>query len=184
MYKIKKTKATERPQVFFEISIDGNKVGKIKFNLYSDITPICVENFRSLCTGEKGCGKKSGKKLFYKGSSFHRIIPGFMCQGGDFTGFGGESIYGIKGFKDENFDLIHNRPGLLSMANKGPDTNGSQFFITTEITSWLDGKHTVFGEVADEESMKIVLMMEKCGSEKGDVLSKIVIEDCGQILPD
>ena len=104
MYKIKKTKKSERPQVFFEISIDGSKVGKIIFNLYSDIAPICVENFRALCTGEKGCGKKSGKKLHYKGSSFHRIIPGFMCQGGDFTGFWGESIYGIKGFKDENFD--------------------------------------------------------------------------------
>lgn len=184
MLKIKATKKSERPKVFFDISIDGNKVGKITFNLYSDITPKCAENFRALCTGEKGCGKKSGKKLHYKGSAFHRIIPGFMCQGGDFTGFGGESIFGIKGFKDENFELIHDKPGLLSMANSGPDTNGSQFFITTAVTDWLDGKHTVFGEVADEESYKIVILMEKTGTEKGDVKSKVVIEDCGQILPD
>ncbi|TGO54279.1 hypothetical protein BOTNAR_0272g00050 [Botryotinia narcissicola] len=127
--------------------------GRIKFNLYDDVVPKTAENFRALCTGEKGFG--------YEGSSFHRIIPQFMLQGGDFT-------RGNK-FADENFERKHTRPGLLSMANAGPNTNGSQFFVTTVVTSWLDGKHVVFVEVADEESLKIVKALEATGSGSGKV---------------
>ncbi|KAK6136089.1 hypothetical protein DH2020_030194 [Rehmannia glutinosa] len=168
------------PKVFFDILIGNAKSGRVVMELFADKTPKTAENFRALCTGELGIGA-SGKPLHYKGSKFHRIIPNFMCQGGDFTrgnGTGGESIYGSK-FADENFVLRHTEPGLLSMANSGPNTNGSQFFITTAKTSWLDGKHVVFGKVVDGYS--VVKEMEKVGSDGGSTSSPVVIEDCGQI---
>lgn len=168
------------PKVFFDILIGKAKAGRVVMELFADATPKTAENFRALCTGEKGIGI-SGKPLHYKGSKFHRIIPQFMCQGGDFTrgnGTGGESIYGSK-FSDENFKLKHTGPGILSMANAGPDTNGSQFFICTGRTPWLDGKHVVFGKVVDGYS--VVKEMEKVGSQSGTTSETVVIEDCGQI---
>jgi len=150
--------------------------------LFHDEVPKTAENFRALCTGEKGQGKK-GKALHYKGSTFHRIVPGFMCQGGDFTngnGTGGESIYGDK-FDDENFDFTHDVPGVLSMANAGPGTNGSQFFITTVPTRGLDGKHVVFGRIV--EGMDVVKKVEAKGtrSHAGTPTAKIIIADCGEL---
>merc|ERR1712228_723868 len=136
--------------VFMDVSIGGSAAGKIIMDLTAN-TPRTSENFRCLCTGEK-CVGKSGKPLHFKGCAFHRVIPGFMAQGGDFTkgnGTGGESIYGAK-FNDENFKRKHTGPGILSMANAGPNTNGSQFFICTAQTSWLDGKHVVFGQVVED----------------------------------
>ena len=169
-----------RPRVFFDITIGGRPAGKVVFELRGDKVPKTAENFRALCTGEKGKGR-SGKALHFKGSKFHRIIPGFMCQGGDFTrgnGTGGESIYGGE-FKDENFKLKHTKPGLLSMANAGPNTNGSQFFITTEATPFLDGKHAVFGSVV--EGMEVVRAMERQGTEDGDTRAEVKIADCGVV---
>jgi peptidylprolyl isomerase len=170
----------ENPRVFFDMTIGGEAAGRIVFELYANTVPLTAENFRALCTGEKGVGKQ-GKPLHYKGSAFHRVIPEFMCQGGDFTrgnGTGGESIYGDK-FADENFELRHNVPGLLSMANAGPNTNGSQFFITTALTPWLNGKHVVFGKVV--EGMDVVKTIESHGSRSGATDQPIVIADCGQL---
>lgn len=171
----------DNPTVFFDITIDGAPEGRITMTLRKDVTPKCAENFRCLCTGEKGVGKQ-GKNLHYKGSGFHRIIPQFMLQAGDFTrgdGRGGESIYNGNKFDDENFTLKHTGPGLLSMANAGPNTNGSQFFITTVPTPHLDGKHTVFGQVTS--GMDIVSKIESLGSRTGAPSAKVVIADCGQI---
>ena len=157
------------PKVFFDISLDGEPAGRVEMTLFAKTCPRTAENFRCLCTGEKGVGKL-GKPLHFKGSSFHRVIPGFMCQGGDFTagnGTGGESIYG-ETFDDEwdNGVVGHDEPMLLSMANAGPNTNGSQFFITTAPCAWLDNKHTVFGRVV--QGMDVVQGIEKVKCSKSD----------------
>ncbi|EGC29473.1 hypothetical protein DICPUDRAFT_58785 [Dictyostelium purpureum] len=170
----------ENPRVFFDITINGSPAGRVTMELFKNVVPKTAENFRALCTGEKGIGK-SGKPLTYKGSGFHRVIPNFMCQGGDFTrgdGTGGESIYGMK-FQDENFTIKHFGPGTLSMANAGPNTNGSQFFICTAPTSWLDGKHTVFGRV--ESGYDVIKKCEEVGSQTGKTSAKVVVADCGQL---
>uniref|UniRef100_A0A804PHY0 Peptidyl-prolyl cis-trans isomerase n=1 Tax=Zea mays TaxID=4577 RepID=A0A804PHY0_MAIZE len=153
------------PRVFFDMTVGGAPAGRIVMELYAN---------------EKGVGK-SGKPLHYKGSTFHRVIPEFMCQGGDFTrgnGTGGESIYGEK-FPDEKFVRKHTAPGVLSMANAGPNTNGSQFFICTVATPWLDGKHVVFGQVV--EGMDVVKAIEKVGTRNGSTSKVVKVADCGQL---
>lgn len=161
------------PRVFFDITIADKPAGRVTMELFADVAPKTAENFRALCTMEKGFG--------YKGCAFHRVIPQFMCQGGDFTrgnGTGGKSIYGEK-FADENFKLKHTGAGDLSMANAGPNTNGSQFFICTVPCAWLDGKHVVFGKV--KEGLDIIKKMEAEGTSNGTPRSRIVIADCGQL---
>ena len=163
------------PKVALDVSIDGKPAGTITLELFADVVPKTAENFRALCTGEKGEG------LSYAGSPFHRIIPGFMIQGGDFTrgnGSGGKSIYGEK-FEDENFSLKHGEAGILSMANAGPNTNGSQFFITVDATPWLDGRHVVFGKVV--EGMDVVRAMEQQGSQSGRTQAPVMLEGCRQL---
>ena len=166
-------------KVFFDITVGGKACSRIEIQLKAD-TPKTSENFRALCTGEKGMGK-SGKPLHFKGSKFHRVINGFMAQGGDFTsgdGRGGESIYGAK-FEDENFNHRHTGRGILSMANAGPNTNGSQFFLCFVKTPHLDGKHVVFGEVVS--GMDTLDKLEAVGSQTGKTTAECCIVDCGQL---
>ncbi len=163
---------------YFDINIDGKPAGKIVFGLYGKTVPKTVDNFMELCIGAKS--EKNPKALTYKGSPFHRVIPQFMLQGGDITqgnGMGGESIYG-RTFPDEDFKLKHDRPGLLSMANAGPNTNGSQFFVTTVVTPWLDGRHVVFGEVI--QGMELVSQIEKLGSESGKPQKPVTVAASGE----
>ncbi|KAL5975267.1 cytochrome P450 monooxygenase 63 [Asimina triloba] len=182
----------KNPLVFLDVSIDGDLKERMVFELFFDIVPKTSENFRALCTGEKGIGPTTGKPLHYKGSIFHRIIKGFMAQGGDFSkkdgqenvGTGGESIYGGK-FEDENFKLNHDGPGLLSMANAGPGTNGSQFFITFKAAHHLDGKHVVFGKlVQGHETLRKMERVETEKSKPGRPAVPVKIVDCGELPQD
>ena len=170
------------PRCFMDLQIGGRRAGRLVFELFADVVPKTAENFRCLCTGERGAALKSRKALHFKNTIFHRVIKGFMMQGGDFqnmNGTGGESIYGGK-FEDENFTMMHNGAGVLSMANAGKNTNGSQFFITFRKTEHLDGKHVVFGRVV--EGMQLVNAIEQCEIGEGDrPLDPIIIARCGEL---
>jgi len=174
----------KRNIVFLDIEVEGQCLGRVVIQLFNDLVPKTAENFRALCTGEKGLGPTTDKPLHFKGSIFHRVIKKFMIQGGDFqnrNGTGGESIYGAK-FDDEDFTMKHETPGLLSMANSGPNTNGSQFFITTVKTPHLDGKHVVFGKVI--KGMGIVYEIEEMETEQDKPLKDVIIRDCGELPAD
>eukprot|EP01106_Pelomyxa_sp_JSP_P010845 TRINITY_DN2852_c0_g2_i1.p1 TRINITY_DN2852_c0_g2~~TRINITY_DN2852_c0_g2_i1.p1 ORF type:complete len:205 (-),score=58.55 TRINITY_DN2852_c0_g2_i1:39-653(-) len=167
------------PVVFFDVAMGNHPIGRIKCELFADVTPRTAENFRQFCTGQL---RRNNIPIGYKGSIFHRVIKDFMIQGGDFikgNGTGKTSIYGDK-FDDENFKYKHSTPGLLSMANSGPNTNGCQFFITCAPAEWLDGKHVVFGRVVD--GMKVVRMIENVSvgpNSKPKIECKII--ECGQL---
>lgn len=180
MFLYRRFSTTVNPRVFLDIAIEGESAGKLIFELRPDVVPKTAENFRRLCVG--GNGKtENGTEIHFKGCKFHRIIPRFMAQGGDFTkgnGTGGQSIYGAR-FNDENFQLKHTHPGLLSMANAGPNTNGSQFFITFVPCPWLDGKHVVFGHLV--EGWELLKHIETYGSDSGAPRGKVVIADCGEV---
>jgi len=172
---------TVTTRCFFDIAINGKRTGRIVFGLFGAHVPKTVENFRALCTGEEGVSAISGKPLTYKGNCFHRIVKGLALQGGDFTlqnGQGGESVYGLT-FEDEAFGIPHDAPGTLSMANRGPNTNGSQFIITKVPTPGLDGKHVVFGRVI--EGMDVLDACDAVGTEGGGPLGQVSIIDCGTL---
>jgi peptidyl-prolyl isomerase H (cyclophilin H) len=171
----------ENPVVFFDVTIGGHSVGRVKMELFRDVVPKTAENFRQLCTGEFKFNKVP---IGYKNSTMHRVIKDFMIQGGDFVkndGTGSLSIFGEK-FPDENFQLNHTKPGMLSMANSGPNTNGCQFFITTNKCEWLDGKHVVFGQVLDQASMLVVRKVENVAVGTGSKPRLgVVIAECGEL---
>merc|ERR1712018_1070776 len=173
----------DRPRVFFDVHVGGVPLGRIVFELFSDLAPKTADNFRALCTGEKGIGKTTEKPLHYLGSCFHRVVKDFMIQGGDFVnhnGTGGESIFGST-FNDEEFKLKHDRPFLLSMANRGKNTNGSQFFITTNQTPHLDGIHVIFGQVISGK--EVVKEINELDVDKKDrPLQDARIVSCGQLV--
>ncbi|KQJ96092.1 peptidyl-prolyl cis-trans isomerase [Brachypodium distachyon] len=177
---------SNNPRVFLDIAIGTTPAGRVEIELYADKVPRTAENFRLLCTGERR-SRSSGRALSYKGAAFHRVVPGFMCQGGDITagnGTGGEAAVaaadGQRYFHDEGFEVRHDAPGVVSMANAGPNTNGSQFFVALDRAPWLDGRHVAFGRVL-ESSMPVVRAVEKAGSWSGKTLKPVVITDCGQL---
>ncbi|CDW86222.1 peptidylprolyl isomerase a [Stylonychia lemnae] len=175
MFSLYNYRDKANPQVYMVVQRNGQPLGKMVFELFKNKTPKTAENFRSLCEGD------NSKKYTFKNSIFHRVIPGFMAQGGDFTkgnGTGGVSIYGAK-FPDENFECKHYKRGQLSMANAGPNTNGSQFFITFAPTNWLDNAHVVFGEMIEGE--ETLTKIENTGSRSGQVNGKIEIVECGEV---
>ncbi|KAH7399674.1 peptidyl-prolyl cis-trans isomerase H [Pyrenochaeta sp. MPI-SDFR-AT-0127] len=175
----------ENPIVFFDVTLGGEKLGRIKIELFKNVVPKTAENFRQFCTGETKNSR--GQPQGYKGCKFHRVIKGFMIQGGDFingNGTGSRTIYGTEKFADENFLLKHDKPGLLSMANSGPHTNGCQFFIITAKngTPHLDGKHVVFGNVID--GMDVVTKIENTRTvahPEGKPVQDIAIAQCGEM---
>ncbi|CAL9189382.1 unnamed protein product [Musa hybrid cultivar] len=188
IHKEDKLKVEKEPEkthrVFLDVDIDGQHLGRIVIGLYGEVVPKTVENFRALCTGEKSNGT-GGRNLHYKGTKFHRIVSGFVIQGGDITngdGRGSESIYGGT-FPDENFAIKHSQAGIVSMVNSGPDSNGSQFFITTVKASWLDGEHVAFGRVI--QGMDTVFAIEGgAGTYNGKPRKKVIIVDSGAIPND